>query len=345
MESKNSLKRKNTINIVIFIILAILTVIIVKNNRRSTTDLNINAFQIRDTAKIYKVFIADMKNHSVILTRTANGWKVNEKYDAHPVRITSMLEVLAKMEIKSPVPESAKNNVIKDMAANSVKVELYHKNKKKPFHVFYVGNPTSDNLGTYMSLAKGNRTPQIVHIPGWYGYLSDGYFFCEEDEWRTKNIFPAKSAIIDEVKLIDNIKPDSSFILKVNGLNNFSISHPRTGISFGKVVPEIAKSFLYALSELTFTVIDKTINQEKKDSILNSKPIIYIEIKTTNKQIYWLKLFYKPTDKTTRAELFPGVDKEYFYGISNSRKNEIMLVQHLRLSEILLKPNDFLLKK
>lgn len=345
MQENKRFNRKTVVNLVVFAILLIASILIVNNNRKNTIDLPVDAFQVKDTASIYKVFIADMKGNSVILTHQSGKWLVNNKYEAHPVRISSMLEVLAKMEIKSPVPETAKENIIKDMAAGSTKVELYHKNKKRPFHVFYVGGPTKDNLGTYMSLAKGNRQPHIIHIPGWYGYLSDGYFFCEEDEWRSKNLFPFKSGEIREVNIQYSTQPDSSFILKINGINNFSLLHFQDGKTFGKASAIRVKSFLYALTELSFVAADKNIKQELKDSLLRATPLVYVEATGKKGNRHWLKLYFKPTDNTTKAELMPGIDKEYFYGLSDSRQGDILLVQTLRLSEILLKPDNFLSEK
>jgi hypothetical protein len=48
-------------------------------------------------------------------------------------------------------------------------------------------------------MAEDGTAPYVVHIPGWEGYLTDGYFFVEENEWRTKIVFDFKPINIKEI--------------------------------------------------------------------------------------------------------------------------------------------------
>jgi NADH:ubiquinone oxidoreductase subunit 2 (subunit N) len=76
---KQRFNRKTVVNLVVFAILLIASILIVNNNRKNTIDLPVDAFQVKDTASIYKVFIADMKGKSVILTRQSGKWLVNNQ--------------------------------------------------------------------------------------------------------------------------------------------------------------------------------------------------------------------------------------------------------------------------
>jgi len=336
------MKRKNIINIVLFFILLIASFFIVRENKKNKTSLEPDAFAVKDTAAITKVFIADMKGQSVILSKEENNnWLINSEFTASKTKVEMMLEVLAKMEIKMPVPEAAKNNVIKDMAAAGIKVELYKKNKRKPFKVFYVGNPTVDMLGTYMMLDTKNKYPYILHIPGWYGYLSDGYFFTAVDDWRTTSVFALNPSNIASVQVVYPMHSDSSYLLEVKGMSDFSLLQYSTKTKLNFRTEKI-KAFLQAFSDINFLTTDKSISQHSKDSILKSTPYAEILVITKDEQKLQLRLFFKPSNLQTRAELLPGIDKEYFYAVFSERKNDLLIMQTLQLSAILWTANNFL---
>jgi len=336
------MSRKNLINIILFFVLIVASILIVRENKSNKTELEPDAFAVKDTAAVSKVFIADMKGQSVTLTRdNEKVWLINDQHIASNTKIEMMLEVLAKMEIKMPVPESAKNNVLRDLAVGGIKVELYKKGKKRPFKVFYVGGPTNDMLGTYMMLDKKNRTPYIMHIPGWYGYLSDGYFFTETDDWRSTAVFQLNPASINSIQLDYPSSPDSSFLLNVKGISEFSLINiaSKNAIDFN---PLRVKAFIQAFGDINFLTVDKTIDKKAKDSVLKSVPFAIIKVITNDKKTLSLTLFFKPSNLQTKVELLPGIDKEYFYAVFSERKNDLLIMQTLQLSTILWAANNFL---
>ena len=62
------------------------------------------------------------------------------------------------------------NSVIKTLASEGVKVELYTQNKKL-YKTFYIGGETADFLGTYM-IMEGAKKAYVIHIPGFNGFLT-----------------------------------------------------------------------------------------------------------------------------------------------------------------------------
>ena len=209
---------KSLLYIVILVVLIVITTIVLRSNHKSTLTGDSTQFAIKDTQNVTKIFMADMLGKKVLLEREKDGWIVNGKYEANQDRIDLLLETIATIEVKNPVPLSGENNVIKDMASSSIKVEIYM-NKRKPFKVYYVGKPTPDFLGTYMVLEARHKVPYVVHKPGLNGYLSEGYFFTEEAEWRTKKIFSYDPADILQIQIQYYKEPDSSFIFKISGDN------------------------------------------------------------------------------------------------------------------------------
>ena len=336
-------KRKNIINLTLFIILFLATIYILVQNKNSSSTVQPNDFAIDDTASIRKIFIADMKGESVILTKSKNNWLVNDEFAINQSRIELLLDVVKRLEVKNPTPENARNNVITEMAAGAIKVEFY-KRSKKAFKVLYIGGPTQNNLGTYMALENKDKEPYVVHLPGFNGYLSEGYFFTDVNEWRTKEVFNYKATAIREIGVEYLGDGDSSFKLRVISPNEFKLVQLSTNEEID-LNEQKAKAFVQGFSKLHFLAIDTDISDFRKDSILNNKPIITIYVRNLQNQKKTLNLYYRPTDIRTRVELFPGVDKEYFLATASDREEDLVIMQRLVLDRIMWKTEDFKIEK
>ena len=64
-----------------------------------------------------------------IRKRTEKGWIVNGKYPCRSEAILNLLEVIKNVEVKMSVPNSGKKNVIRFMATDALKVEIYSKDE------------------------------------------------------------------------------------------------------------------------------------------------------------------------------------------------------------------------
>lgn len=336
--------RKNIFNLIIFILLFIATIYILIQNKNSTTKVKPTDFSISDTASIRKIFIADMKGQSVSLTKSNHHWLVNDEFPVNTSKMELLLDVLKRVEVKNPTPASMRENVIKDMAAGAVKVEIYKKGIK-PFKIIYIGGPTQDMLGTFMALENKRKEPYVVHLPGFNGYLSEGYFFTDINEWRSKEVFNYQPGKIKSVRVIYNGNGDSSFTLNVSGTNNFNLIQSSTNEEIIPLDQQKVKSFLQAFTKLHFMSVETDIKGFKRDSIFNSEPVITISVTTIEDEIKSLKLFYRPSDIRTRLELFPGVDKEYFLATVSDRAGDLVVMQRLVLDRIMWKTGHFKIEK
>ena len=108
-------------------------------------------FAIKDSKSIDKIFIVASTGKSVTLSKQDTNWLVNGKYNARPDNIRLLLKTFRRIDVRSPVPKAAVNNIITEIATGATKVEIYQGNDK-PSKIYYVGNPTNDNQGTYMIL-------------------------------------------------------------------------------------------------------------------------------------------------------------------------------------------------
>ena len=88
-------------------------------------------FKIKDTAAIGKLFIVSGDGESVLVERTDSCWMVNKKYKALRSMLNLVLTTLAQQSALYPVTQSAYENVVKTMATDAVKVEVYDRQGKK----------------------------------------------------------------------------------------------------------------------------------------------------------------------------------------------------------------------
>ncbi len=338
------MKKKNLFNLVSLIVLfAVTTYILVQHKKDTTLPEEITEFAFDDTATITKIFIADMKGGTVILAKKGHEWVVNDQYRANTERIDLLLEVLFKLKVKSPVPESALDNVIKDMAATALKTEIYT-GGDKPVKTYYVGGPTPDLEGTYMAVESGKKkekTPYIIYLPDFRGYLSEGYFFTNEDDWRTKEVFRLNPALIKQVEINYNTNDSLSFRLEKKG-EEYMISNSTSGqIPHAQLSLIQVKKFLTGFENLQFVAIDTDISSTRKDSVMESTPAAFIQVKMQNGDHHELYLYNKTSDVRTRIETKNGFDKERFWGVMPDRKEHLLILQTLSLKRILWKYDDF----
>lgn len=343
------MKRKNIINLLGLIVLVVLTAIILINNKKdSTLSEKHTDFTISDTGSITKIFIADMKGETATLTKTDNKWMVNDQFPVNRTRIENLLTLLTKIEIKSVTPETAMDNIIRELASSGIKAEIYT-NKDKPYKTYYIGGPTPDQLGTIMALdlgGKSDKVPYIVHDPTFEGYLSDGYFFTDESEWRSKVVFPFAPTKIAKAEVSYLQFPEHSFTILKSGSNQFVLK-TLDGIEQNKdsLNDQQIKKFLMGFDNFQFVAVDEEVKPQLKDSMMNATPVIKVDLENDEGLKFGLNLYFKPSDLRTKVELMEGVDKEFYYGVASDRSEDILIFQALTLSRILWKFEDFKIKK
>ena len=274
------MKKKNIISIVIIAVLVIIAGILIGNNRYLSTLRGEAAdFTVYDTASITKLFFADKSGNQVVLQRNGNGWTVNDEYTANQNMVNEMLYTLNRMRIKMPVSIKKSDNIVTRMSSTNTKVEVYQMmprinlfNKVKLFYhekrtkVFYIGDVTQDNQGTYV-LKEGGDKVFIVHLHGFRGFISSR-FTANLIDWRDHTIFNEKMANIESVKLEINDDPDNGFIIKENGRYQYTMNRLNgEPVAFDTLrVLNLMSSF----GNVRFEAFLNDVEPVRRDSIINS---------------------------------------------------------------------------
>lgn len=163
---------------------------------------NDRQFAYPDFEDVDRIFIADRRDHQVTLTRGGiTGWLADGR-PANENVMKNLLPVLMKMDIRTLPTRKAIPNMIKNLAAEGIRVQLYDKSGQE-LRDYYIGGPTHDELGVY-AIMDGSENPYVVHLPHFTGNIRTRFNHWG-DEWRDRVYF--------------RVDPDN--------VETFSIDYPR----------------------------------------------------------------------------------------------------------------------
>jgi hypothetical protein len=244
-------------------------------------DNNLNGydfeFAVKDTAAIHKIFLADRKGRKITLTRNGADWQLNGAYKARKDAIDNLLSTIARVELMYRLPRNAVENVVKDIASEGHKVEIYDKNNKQ-LKAYYVGGSDADGYGTHMML-EGSNEPYVTHIPSFVGNLRVRYF-TELLDWRDRYIFP--SITPDDIQLVSidyPLQKSKSFKLE-RAEKNFKIEplYPITPKITRPMTKGLVESYLFGFKKLGIEGFEN--GHPQTDSIKTALPFAIVTLNT-----------------------------------------------------------------
>ncbi|MGM0613118.1 MAG: DUF4340 domain-containing protein [Bacteroidota bacterium] len=346
----NNFLKKNWILITSAFILAIIAAGLLFNQSNTTiTDKN-SVFAVEDTSSITKVFLAKKDSGEVILNRQDNKWYVNDDYKASDEAVNILLETLKKLDVQRPVAKSEHDNVVKRLSSIGVKVEVYQRKplftflnidfftKERPTKVFYVGDATKSNRGTYM-VKQDAETPFVVYIPGFRGYLTPR-FKAKPDKWRNHTIISKNINEIKSVEIHHHNQPDESFRIEKPDKNTFKIRQ----LSNNKVIaPFDTLKVLDFLSSFSSVNFEDLLNDfDKKDSVINTTPQHTIHLTDNQDKKTTIKTYLRRPPKGLSAQYSRELehDPDRLYALFNNEQ-DFALVQYYTFDHLTRKISYF----
>ena len=332
-------------NIILLIVTGAVVVVagiiaIVKWNEAAGNTYN-SDYNIEDTAAINKIFIADKQDNHVTLTRNGEApWTIDGKYPANQPMVRLLLETLKDMRKRSDVNRNAVPNVIKDIAAHGIKVEIYQEGGRKT--VIYVGRETQDKLASFM-LREGEKTPSIIHIPGFRGFLTPR-FIAEPIKWRSHRIVDLDVNNIARIELEIPSVPEESWAVVHEG----ETFHLEGGKSHARVAAfdtlRVAQ-MLSAFKNLNFDEFASIVPNSFADSCVSGVPRAILSITDTKGETHYLKTYIKYTNPADLAavpdpEMYETFDINRLYAILDQK--DTVLIQYYVFDNILQPASYFL---
>jgi hypothetical protein len=319
----------------ILILLAIIGIIayLFINQSNNTINVELRDFAIEDTSSITKLYFADRKGNDVTLERSANGWLVNGKYSARKDAIITTLSTIKNLAVKYPVSEALHNRIIKNLATNATKVEIFTNDKEKAFKTYYVGGEPQDLIGSYMLMENSSKA-FLVYIPGFNGFLAPRYNVdgstVKSMLWRDRSIFSYNKDSIksvevtyheDTIKNYKLTKDDKEYTLKAQNKN-------------GTLDNVFGDAYFNLFKNINCEGFSN--NMSFKDSILNSPPFRTIKVQENNGKTKTLIAYHKGPE---RAEYQNAYGDKLEYDVDRmfgKVEEDFMLIQFYVFDKIFL---------
>ncbi len=289
-----------------------------KNNTSSTLAGPLTDFAIPDTAAVDRIFIADKQGGVADLRRTEYGWSVNGM-PAKDYSVNLLLRTFKLVELRSPVPKDAQATILRVMAGTAKKVEIYQ-GGDKPVKIWWVGQSTQDQYGTYMVLevpGKGRSSvPYEMGMAGFTGVLGTR-FHTDIDSWRSSRLtyYPKLS----DVTKVQVDRPDSaseSFSVTYAGGDSLKLFDAQ-----GREMPmdtDLVQNLMLAIRIGSYESFERRLKPAQRDSVIHSKPwyILTITSKHGEQRIpFWKK---DPAPGEKNMEFQPvTTDVNRMYALAN----------------------------
>lgn len=341
--------KKNRSISIIAILLVIAAIVLLTQNHYSTLKENETNFSVLDTASVTKIFIADKNVNSVVIERLENGWILNHKSPANTHIVNTLLATLRRIKVKSPVSLASHDNVVRRLATIGKKVEIYQEvyridvfglklfKYEKLTKVFYVGDSTKDNLGTYMLMQDAER-PYIVYLPGFRGFVSTR-FSPLIDDWISHEVFRTTLSEIKSLKIYFGENDSMGFKIDVeDAMGNYHITRLLDNSALESFDTMRVLNLMTSFADLRYEArLNNLLPPQKIDSIVKSPSLYEITLVDNSSDTTYVKLFkryqapgeYNPVYN----ELVP-LDHNRFYGLINGGE-EFVLMQYFVFDKVL----------
>lgn len=342
------MKKNNRITIIVAAILVVIAGVLIWNNRYlSTIQGESSDFQVWDTASVTKIYLADRRERESLLERHTDGWTLNGTYKAHSKQVNYLLTTLYKIRIKMPVSVASHDNIVKQLASQSTKVEVYQMvprinlfDKVKLFYhekrtkVFYVGDATMDSSGTFM-LKEGADKAYIVYIPSFRGFITTR-FTANPDDWRDHTVFNENMADIQSVEVDFNEDPQGSFRIDNMGKHQYKLTRLADGIELPYDTLKVI-NFMSSFNDLRFEALfTNTLPQERIDSITGSPFVHYVVVTDKDGKKQDMKTFRKLVlnGVNDMGGDYGDIDRDRMYALIDGG-NDFVLIQNYVFDKVL----------
>lgn len=334
--------KKNKVFVIILLLLVVCAGWLYYSKRNGTISEALRDFGVKDTGSIVKIFMADKAGQQVTLEKTDDqDWILNGKFPARPDAIKTLLETMHDVVVRSPVGKNGYNNVIKNIAAKGIKVEIY--NKEGLLKTYYVGGPTQDQMGTFMYL-ENSTVPFITNIPGFDGYLTSRYIVRAED-WKIKNVFRLKPNQLKKLSVTDRERPGYIFTLTNDGNGVYKMTDEK-GLEVNNLNQDKVISYLQFFGMINYEMTERTLKSSQKDSMTNTIPFRTIELTNLSNQTSKVDLWRRPqTENTVNKANSDGTPYPYDIDRMTARINNdttLVVVQYYTFEKLFRTPADFI---
>lgn len=275
------MNKKVIVLLVVFVAVGVVAWWVINDNQPdSKMNFPDRDFAVENVDDIHRIFIADKRGRTVDLKRQSDDtWLLNDQHETFENPIDVILRTIKNLKVKYIPPKAAEDIMIRGLASDGIKVELYD-SKGDNFKTFYVGGNTSDDLGTVF-IMEGYSQPYVLHVPTQVGGIRSR-FTVKATELMSRWIFTSKYEDIEKVSLQYPTIRNKSFVLQKEE-KTFDVK------PYYDITPEINAELLPAAAEAFLIGFEKLGAESHitddllRDSVSSQVPFVIISVKEKDK--------------------------------------------------------------
>lgn len=329
------MKRSTLLYGSIVLALIILAVFYYFTNNKSTLTNRDKAFNIKDTSIITKIEICKYGESILLEKDSYSVWHVNNDFVAKKGTIDALLKVLMHLEIKSPVSKSMQESLLKKLKSSDFTISISGKKRLLKHIMLYEDSNTET---TYMIL-EGAEQPFVMGLPGYYSKLGN-LFVSDKNYWRENLIFNHNVRDILFLSVDYPSQSQFSYIIE-NQEEKFVLKSKFEDEPIENINLTGLLNYLYEYNDVRFEeFLISNIQDNERDSILNTDPLMIIQVKDIKNNIATLQGHPIPVENKY-DELGNKIeyDLDMLYGLING--SDLVILSYFEIGALLKKINYF----
>ncbi|MBP6456668.1 MAG: hypothetical protein KA275_08065 [Chitinophagaceae bacterium] len=333
--------KKNAVYIFLLLGLSVLCYFLFFSKEKEVFSKDEANFTVKNIDEVTKITLSDLINGTLNLVKKNNVWFVNDSTLARQEFVELLLDALKKQQPKNPVPKQQHDNVIKLMATQSTKVEVFKGAEKT--NQFYVCQQSGLNNATYMLNIKANgknaARPFIVDYENVNMYLGVRYV-TSFDSWRSTAILYSKPENIVEIAMTYPDSPQNNYIIKTTP--EFEI----VGVDKKLLNKKRVKTYLDFFEKHGVMGFENNFNYKKE--IENGKvlPFASISLKTKNTFDQKIDLYFTPISQGTKSAIkYKGKDYDAERFLGYTQNKDLVFIGPNNLKKLSAIRRDFIINQ
>jgi hypothetical protein len=333
--------KKNIFYLLVLLVLAVAAYFALKKEEPLFSKADAN-FKVENTSDVTKIFLSDPGVGNIKLTKNAEGvWIVNDKYRARQDWVVFLLEGMAQQNATQMVPKSAHNTTVKQLAGNSVKVEVFQGDKKT--HAYFVAkDPSRDNLTVMLNIQEdGTNAPRPFLVSCGHGGTFLGVRYRTDiEDWRDKRIFLFAADELSKIEIDYPQKTSASFTIK---LQPKPVITP--AMDTGQVNELRLEKYISFYDKLFCMGFEN--DYILKDTFVRAfEPFAKVKVTSSDGESHSLNTYYRQVHKATHKVITVNgqqYDGDSFFGLYDGE--DFMLISSLTAQKILRERQEFFTTK
>ena len=342
---------KKIIRPILIIILVLSSLGFLWKNLNQTSEWDPKLFSIENPKLIDKVEFVPNDESQRILTfyKENNVWFVkndlgNYKADTNSIK-QLIFWLMPKLRIQRPTTDEQSKFVNRQLTQFATKATFFANGKE--VQSIYVGGPAQDQLATFM-FKEGTDRPCLVEIQNFNGYATP-YFNTNINLWRSSQLLEVSPDEISQLNVNWPQNPEWNFSIQNQENKAPELIHQNKTIENANI--SLLSGYLLLCSNFSRETGDIAgINKDipRRDSIINSTPIITFDYTLTNKKHISISIFDNPNFEDTEVNAnttnTETVQTKLFW-IKSSEDSNLWLTQGVLIKNKVKQFQDFIISQ